>query len=67
MENYSIKHENELQKSVKGDEDSVLNQVVIQELMEKIRKKVNENDPVFLKTLKSLLQDEGVKSENKKE
>jgi hypothetical protein len=64
MDNQSLIPKKELEGTDSDKEEAVLNQIYVQELMEKIRKKVNENDPAFIRTLKSLLLEEEVKNDN---
>ena len=59
VDNKIISKETSLDKS--ESEDKLMNQLLIKEIKNKINNSIDKNDPSFIKTLKTMLIDDGTK------
>ncbi len=55
-DNKIIKHESGIEK--KNNEEILMNQLLLKEIKGKIKDKIDNNDPSFIKTLKYMLHEE---------
>ncbi|OGU11938.1 MAG: hypothetical protein A2X61_13530 [Ignavibacteria bacterium GWB2_35_12] len=59
-DNKIIRTETGIEKE--NNEEILMNQLLLKEIKDKIRNKIDKNDPSFIKTLKYMLHEEGTKN-----